>query len=186
MIRPATTHDLCALQDIERAAGVPFAAVGMTAVAEDEPPALDTLREFQRVGRAWVWADAADYPIGYLVLGLVDGIAHIDQVSVRPAFAGRRIGKRLIDRAVRWAASEGMAAITLTTFTEVAWNGPYYERLGFRYLSLEEETPGLRALRAAEHAHGLDRWPRACMRAELAGRSMDRSERGLVENRPRR
>ncbi|MEU7632277.1 GNAT family N-acetyltransferase [Nocardia sp. NPDC049220] len=173
MIRPATTADLRALQDIERAAGVPFAALGMTAVAEDEPPALDTLRAFQRAGRAWVWADAADHPIGYLVLDLVDGIANIDQVSIRPAFARRRIGKRLIDQAVRWAAAEGMAAITLTTFTEVAWNGPYYERLGFRFLRMDEETPGLRALRAAERAHGLDRWPRACMRAELAGWSMD-------------
>ncbi|WP_327113688.1 GNAT family N-acetyltransferase [Nocardia sp. NBC_01730] len=182
MIRPATTHDLPTLQDIERAAGAPFAEVGMTAVADDEPPALDMLREFQRAGRAWVWADDADHPIGYLILGVVDGVAHIDQVSVHPDHAGQRIGKRLIDQAVRWAETEGMGAITLTTFTEVAWNGPYYERLGFRYLPVHEETPGLRALRAAERAHGLDRWPRACMRAELAAWSMGRPEHGCVEN----
>ncbi|WP_454199701.1 GNAT family N-acetyltransferase [Nocardia sp. Marseille-Q1738] len=172
MIRPATPHDLPALQDIERAAGKPFAEIGMTAVAADEPPSLETLRGFQEAGRAWVWSEG-DAPIGYLVVGVIDGNAHIDQVSVHPDYAGRRIGKRLIDRAARWAADEGLPALTLTTFTEVVWNGPYYERLGFRYLSAEEETPGLRTLRAAERAHGLDRWPRACMRAELSAWSMD-------------
>ncbi|MEU6831289.1 GNAT family N-acetyltransferase [Nocardia beijingensis] len=172
MIRPATPEDLPVLQDIERVAGEPFAEIGMTAVADDEPPSLATLRQFQQAGRAWVWTDD-DLPIGYLVAGVVDGNAHIEQVSVRPEHARRRIGKRLLDRAARWAAAAGLPALTLTTFTEVPWNGPYYERLGFRYLSAGEETPGLVALRAAERAHGLDRWPRACMRAELSTWSMD-------------
>lgn len=60
-----------------------------------------------------------------------------------------------------------MPALTLTAYTEVPWNGPYYERLGFRYLAAEEETPGLRAIRRHERAHGLDAWPRACMRRDL-------------------
>lgn len=160
------------LQDIERAAGEPFAQIGMTTVADDEPPSLATLRQFQQAGRAWVWTDDG-MAIGYLVAAVVDGNAHIEQVSVRPDHARRRIGKRLLDQAARWAAAAGLPAMTLTTFTEVPWNGPYYERLGFRYLSAGEETPGLVALRAAEQAHGLDRWPRACMRAELSAWSMD-------------
>lgn len=167
-IRPANESDLPVMQDIERAAGKPFADIGMTAVAEDDPPPLETLREFQQAGRAWVYPDEADRPIGYLILGIVDGDAHIDQVSVDPDHAGNRIGKRLIDHAALWAKAQGLPAITLTTFTGVAWNGPYYERLGFRYLSVEEETHGLREIRAVEAANGLDQWPRACMRAELA------------------
>ena len=42
------------------------------------------------------------------------------------------------------------------------------ERLGFRYLAHEEETPGLRDIREHERAAGLDAWPRACMRRSLA------------------
>ncbi|MGW4328240.1 GNAT family N-acetyltransferase [Nocardia sp. NPDC004573] len=172
MIRPATSEDLPVLQEIERAAGKPFADVGMTAVADDEPPSKATLREFQQAGRAWVWSDA-DAPIAYLIVGVVDGNAHIEQVSVHPDHARRRIGKRLLDQAARWAATAQLPAMTLTTFTEVPWNGPYYQRLGFRYLAADEETPGLIALRTAERAHGLDRWPRACMRADLSEWSMD-------------
>ncbi|WP_280457882.1 GNAT family N-acetyltransferase [Nocardia carnea] len=166
MIREATATDIPRLQEIEVRAGEPFAAVGMDAVAGDEPPSAAILGEFVLDGRAWVWVSGG-VAVGYLIVSVVDGNAHIDQVSVLPEYRGQRIGRRLIDRAVRWAAERGLPAITLTTFVEVEWNGPYYERLGFRYLDGAAETPGLRATRAAEFAQGLDRWPRACMTASV-------------------
>ncbi|RLU83690.1 GNAT family N-acetyltransferase [Streptomyces griseocarneus] len=139
----------------------------MTAVAEDEPPSPELLAEFVEHGRAWVHADEQDVPMGYVVVELVDGCAHVEQVSVDPAYSGRRVGAGLVDHVAAWAGKQGAAALTLTTFTEVPWNGPYYERCGFRWLKDAEITPGLREIRAAETAHGLDRWPRGCMRREL-------------------
>jgi hypothetical protein len=64
--------------------------------------------------------------------------------------------------------AHGFAAITLTTFRDVAWNGPYYERCGFRTLDPDEVTPGLAVLREHEAKEGLDEWPRVCMRREIA------------------
>ncbi|EST37103.1 hypothetical protein N566_14850, partial [Streptomycetaceae bacterium MP113-05] len=61
----------------------------------------------------------------------------------------------------------GLPALTLTTFADVPWNAPYYERCGFRPLAVHQETPGLRRRRAHEAAAGLDRWPRLCMRRDL-------------------
>lgn len=167
MIRLARAAELPILQDIERAAGKVFADIGMVAVAEDEPPSLKVLGEYERDGRAWVWAADDDLPVAYLIAELVDGNGHVEQVSVHPDHARKRIGKALIDHAAEWARAQGAPALTLTTFTEVVWNGPYYEKLGFRLLPETEWTPGLREIRAAEAAHGLDRWPRACMRKEL-------------------
>lgn len=167
MIRPVTEDELPILRDIERAAGEPFADIGMAAIAEDEPPSVEHLRTYHRSGRAWVYSDTDDVPIAYLIADLVDGNAHIEQVSLLPQHAGRRIGQALVEHLANWAAGRALPALTLTTFTEVPWNGPYYERLGFRRLSAAAETPGLRAIRAAEAAHGLDRWPRACMRRDL-------------------
>ncbi|MGN5633424.1 GNAT family N-acetyltransferase, partial [Streptomyces sp. AC154] len=66
-IRPARRPDLPLLQDIERAAGEPFRALGMSGVADDEPPSLDVLDEYRRAGRAWVTVGADDRPLGYLV-----------------------------------------------------------------------------------------------------------------------
>ncbi|MCC3767504.1 GNAT family N-acetyltransferase [Streptomyces sp. UNOC14_S4] len=139
----------------------------MTAVAEDEPPAPELLEEFIGDGRAWVHVDEQDVPVGYVIVELVDGCAHIEQVSVDPSHSGRGVGAGLVDHVGAWARKQGAAALTLTTFTDVPWNGPYYGRRGFRWLEDAEITPGLREIRAAEAAHGLDRWPRGCMRREL-------------------
>ncbi|WP_328863200.1 GNAT family N-acetyltransferase [Streptomyces sp. NBC_00306] len=167
MIRLARATELTQLQDVERAAGKCFADIGMAAIAEDEPPSLTVLGSYAQDGRAWVWAEDDDLPVAYLIAELVDGNGHVEQVSVHPDHAGRRIGKALIEHAGAWATAQGAPALTLTTFTEVVWNGPYYEKLGFRLVPEAVLTPGLREIRAAEAAHGLDRWPRACMRKEL-------------------
>ena len=165
MIRLAREEDLPVLREIEQVAGEAFPGVGMAAVADDELPTLESLRSYQRAGRAWVYADPG--VVAYLTGELVDGSAHVEQVSVHPAAAGRGIGRALIEKLAEWGRERGAQAITLTTFVEVAWNGPYYERCGFRYLAEAELTPGLVAIRAAEAAHGLDRWPRAVMRRDL-------------------
>ncbi|MEU3888208.1 GNAT family N-acetyltransferase [Streptomyces sp. NPDC029041] len=166
-IRPATPAELPALQDIERAAGAPFRDLGMPEIADDEPPAADVLERYRRAGRCWVAADQRDRPVAYLLAEPVDGALHIEQVSVHPRAARQGIGRALLVHAAGRAREEGLTALTLTTFTEVPWNAPYYARLGFRPVAEADLTPGLREIRAAEAAHGLDLWPRVCMRAPL-------------------
>ena len=67
-----------------------------------------------------------------------------------------------------------MAAVTLTTFSEVPWNRPYYERLGFNVIPAEEYSPGLHAIRQNEEDLGLDEWPRVCMQLSLHKRLPDK------------
>ncbi|MFC7340992.1 GNAT family N-acetyltransferase [Saccharopolyspora griseoalba] len=166
-IRAAWESDLVVLRDVERSAGYLFAEAGMDFVAEDEPPTVEELREFVECGRAWVGVDGENRSVGYLLAGVVDGNAHLEQVSVRPEHMRRGIGRALLERLIAWSRERELPAITLTTYVEVPWNGPYYERCGFRFLTAEEETPGLRRIRADEIARGLDRWPRACMRRDI-------------------
>jgi GNAT superfamily N-acetyltransferase len=166
-IRPAAPAELPALQDIERAAGAPFRDLGMPEIADDEPPAPDVLERYRRAGRCWVAADERDRPAAYLLAEPVDGALHIEQVSVHPRAARRGVGRALLAHAADRARQEGLTALTLTTFTEVPWNAPYYARLGFQPLPEADLTPGLREIRATEAAHGLDRWPRVCMRKPL-------------------
>ncbi|MFE8914281.1 GNAT family N-acetyltransferase [Streptomyces globisporus] len=171
-IRSARRSDLPVLQDIERAAGEPFRALGMAFVADDDPPPLDLLESYRQAGRCWVATDplsaTGDRPLGYVLADPVDDALHIEQVSVDPAAARRGIGRDLIAHLAALAAQRGMTALTLTTFTDVPWNAPYYARIGFRVLAEHELTDGLRAIRAEEAQHGLDRWPRVCMRRGLS------------------
>ncbi|TKJ20122.1 GNAT family N-acetyltransferase [Blastococcus sp. CCUG 61487] len=166
-LRPAREDDLPALREIERAAGRAFAGLGMHLVAEDEPPSLEVLREYASDGRAWVRTDHRDRPVAYLLADVVDGCAHLEQVSVHPDSAGSGHGRLLVEHLVAWARQRDLPAVTLTTYVHVPWNGPYYRRLGFRPLAEAQLSPGLRHIRATEAAHGLDRWPRTAMRLDL-------------------
>ncbi|UGY94718.1 GNAT family N-acetyltransferase [Streptomyces gobiensis] len=161
-VRHGRTGDLPLCQDIERAAGAAFRDLGMEAIADDEPPTLDVLDGYRRAGRLWVAADdLTDRPLACLLAARVDGCTHIEQLSVHPDSARRGIGRALLGHA---AAAEGGRPLTLTTFSEVPWNAPYYERIGFRRLAESELTPGLKKIQAAETELGLHRWPRVCMR----------------------
>jgi ribosomal protein S18 acetylase RimI-like enzyme len=167
-IRTARLDELPLLQDIERAAGSCFRDIGMPEIADDDPLPLDELARYQRAATALVADDGTGTPVAYLLAEPVDGNLHIEQVSVHPRHAHRRIGRALIDHL---AAHGAAPALTLTTFAEVPWNAPYYARCGFRVLPDDALAPGLRAIRHREAAHGLDRWPRVCMRKEIAHRT---------------
>ncbi|GAA1830986.1 GNAT family N-acetyltransferase [Pseudonocardia alni subsp. carboxydivorans] len=190
MIRPARVADVPALRGIERAAGETFREIGLDVVAEEEPPPAAVLAAYVVAGRAWVAERSAGGTsigaersaggtrigaersagtglVGYLIADLVDGCAHVEQVSVLPSQRGRRIGEGLVEHLAGWARDRGLPALTLTTYRDVPWNGPYWVRLGFR--ELIAPGPGLRAIREHEAARGLDVWPRLAMRRELAG-----------------
>ncbi|MBW0103674.1 GNAT family N-acetyltransferase [Pseudonocardia sp. KRD291] len=166
MLRVASVGDVTAMQAVERAAGEPFRGLGMDAVADDEPPAAEVLRGFVDGGRAWV-AESGGAVVAYLVADVVDGCGHVEQVSVHPDHAGHRCGAALVEHLAAWSRQRGHPALTLTTYRDVPWNGPYYARCGFRALNGDELGPGLRTIRADEAARGLDRWPRIAMRREL-------------------
>ncbi len=163
----AMVDDVPAMQRVEVEAGQRFVEVGLGSIAADPPPPADALLEHVATSTAWVARDPSGDVVGYAVASVVDGAGHLDQVSVRPEHGGAGIGAALIEAVCRWAASEGFDAVTLTTFREVAWNGPYYERRGFRPLTDDELGPGLRAIRSHEAAVGLDVAPRLAMRREL-------------------
>jgi ribosomal protein S18 acetylase RimI-like enzyme len=96
-IRPARRNELEALRSIQRDARGAFAAIGMAEIAADEPPSLLELESRRAHGRAWVAIDAQDRPIAYLISSIVDGYAHIDQVSVLSEHARRGVGAALIE-----------------------------------------------------------------------------------------
>ncbi|MDQ0710184.1 ribosomal protein S18 acetylase RimI-like enzyme [Arthrobacter woluwensis] len=175
-----TTADFRAVQDLERAAGELFRQAGMASIADDEPFSDAVLATFAASGWAWVLTvpaggvapvpgveDATVEVAGYAVGEVVDGEAHLEQLSVDPRHGRQGLGARLLEHFRTVARDRGMRRATLTTFSEIPWNAAYYARLGFAVLPESEWGPELRAKVAEEAAHGLDRWPRVVMAAEL-------------------
>ncbi|GEL23618.1 GCN5 family N-acetyltransferase [Pseudonocardia sulfidoxydans NBRC 16205] len=165
-VRPARPADVEQLIAIENAAGERFREIGMSFVADDPAPSTDEMLRFVVAGVVRV-VDIDGRVAGYLQSEVVDDCAHIEQVSVDPVHIGLRVGRALLDDNSERALAAGLSAVTLTTYVDVPWNGPYYRRRGFRVLTDDEITPGLAALRAEETRRGLDRRPRCCMRLDL-------------------
>jgi GNAT superfamily N-acetyltransferase len=70
---------------------------------------------------------AGDPPVGFAALTRVDGNPHLAQISVLASQAGRGTGSALLAEALR----RGGPGMTLVTFRDVPWNGPWYSKHGF-------------------------------------------------------
>jgi GNAT superfamily N-acetyltransferase len=135
-IRLARLMDLDNLAVLEVQAGQIFHSVDMSEVAGAVPD-REALSRSQGQGLIWVAEEQGEIA-GHVVATVLDGNAHIEQVSVAPAFTRQGIGHQLISHVEDWGRSNSRPATTLTTFRDVPWNGPYYETLGYQELSGSE------------------------------------------------
>lgn len=163
-IEQATADDVERLREIEIDAGARFREIGLDSIADDDPPTAELLVDHIGAGTTWVATGQRGQLIGYVLASIVDGEAHLDQVSVIVSAAGHGVGRALIDVVLNWARESGLRTITLTTFRDVAWNGPYYRRLGFIDIGPEQMGPELTKVRANERRLGLDVEVRVAMR----------------------
>ncbi len=163
-IRVTRPSDLPLLAAIEQAAAALFRA---TAYPELAALPLMTAEADLTRELVWVVVDAADQPVGFVVARVLADSVHIHELDVHPQHARQGLGRRLIQEVAAWARAQGAAALTLTTFADVPWNGPYYTRLGFCTLDEAATTPAMREILQAEEAAGLPMARRICMRLAL-------------------
>ena len=163
-IRPPHHTELELLRGVERDAGRTFAEIGMGEIADDEPRPIAELEAFRVAGRAWVAVAARNVPVAYVLSSIIDGCAHIEQVSVARSARSRGIGAQLIDHLGRTAAAEGREWVTLTTFRDVPWNAAYYRRLGFTTVGVRDRGRELSDLMAREARAIPGGFPRVAMR----------------------
>jgi 8-oxo-dGTP pyrophosphatase MutT (NUDIX family)/GNAT superfamily N-acetyltransferase len=161
-VRPAVEADLASLPEVERAADSVFREVGLEEVSDLPVVAADAHRGALDA-RLLLVAAVDDRLVGFARVEEVDGRAHLEQLSVVPAWTGCGIGRRLAEAAVGAARDAGHSAMTLRTYREVPWNAPFYARLGWAPLGESEWGPDLQALVTAERADGLDVTARVAM-----------------------
>lgn len=157
-IRRARPSDNARLRRIEIEADRTFLSVGIGPFTYDD---VDN-----HFASALLVLASGDPAIAFICLDLVDGNPHIWQLAVLPDHARRGLGRALVGAACEWARSEGFEAMTLTTYRDVPWNGPFYESLGF--VALSDLTPQLSSIRQRERDIGDDDFgPRVAMRLTL-------------------
>jgi predicted N-acetyltransferase YhbS len=175
-LRPATDSEPPHLARVEDEAGELFAKVGMPEVAA--MPARDpaSLRAAQVAGLLWVADSAADGLVGFALAEPFGESLHLEELSVSPSHGRRGIGAGLVACVAEAAVLRGYTQVTLSTFSEVPWNAPYYRRLGVVEITAPDLPAELRAVRAREAAAGLAVEQRVIMRRRLAPPAPSESE----------
>ncbi|MBB2912270.1 GNAT superfamily N-acetyltransferase [Streptosporangium becharense] len=158
-VRWAEAEELAGLAAVETAADGVFAQVGIVF-----PAGTTMIEEVDDPSRVLV---AGVPPVGFALLGRVDGQVHLDQLAVHPGHGRRGVGGRLLEAVCDHAAAVGSAAVTLTTFRDVLWNGPWYAERGFTVLTPAEWGPEMAELVRHERELGIELAPRVVMRRRL-------------------
>ncbi|GGO77101.1 GNAT family N-acetyltransferase [Nonomuraea cavernae] len=156
MVRWAESSELSGLISVELAADGLFQQVGI-----EFPPGTTQIEEVADPGSVLVEGEP---PAGFALVGWVDGNLHLEQLAVHPSCMRQGIGGRLIAAVREHALAAGAPAVTLTTFRDVPWNAPWYERHGFTALPEAAWGPELRALVEHERELGIEVAPRVVMR----------------------
>ncbi|MDY7097920.1 MAG: GNAT family N-acetyltransferase [Pseudomonadota bacterium] len=81
--------------------------------------------------------------VGFAAIGPVGRELHLNELSVARAHQGKGIGATLLGAAKIDARNSGFRAITLNTYRDIPWNGPFYARNGFVEVQNFEGRPHL-------------------------------------------
>lgn len=150
-VRPATRGDVSAMERVEVQARSLLAAQG---VDLEQFTAGDSFTE----DTSWDLAVVATVEDEIIAMARCSALHRellcLDQVSVVPAWARQGIGTGLLVSVGELARRSGFRAITGTTFADVVFNGPYYQRLGATEDS--DPHPAMVRRRAVERSLGLD------------------------------
>ena len=167
-IGPAQPHELGALERIELRAAALFPPDDLAPELRVEGLSLAFFEQAAAAGRLFVARTREpSVPVGFAVAMLLDGSAHLHEMDVLPDHGRRGLGGALVKRIAQWARDAGLRSLTLTTFRHLAWNAPFYARLGFEEIPAAEIGPQLRDALAKEAAAGLAPDKRVAMRRAL-------------------
>lgn len=167
-IRPAVVEDLGFLRDIEKSAAGLFRKTGIRGDFLNHFVPAEDLAEAQAHGRLWVAVHRGKC-VGFACVCLLDDREPwLDEIDVHPDHGRRGLGRGLVQRAIAWSRYSGARSLALTTFRDVAWNAPFYSRLGFREVPVDEQSRCHRAILDEETERGLPMDRRVLMRLGLA------------------
>lgn len=156
VIRRMRRHDMDSVVAVSLAADTLFARAGL------ELPPDDPREMVEHVERVWV-AEVDGSVVGLAATITLDDATHLEQLAVDPEHGRRGIGGALLERVCAESAAQGRNRVTLTTFRDLPWNGPWYERRGFTTLARTEWGPDLVRQWEIEEEAGILVRPRVAM-----------------------
>jgi len=135
-VRQAHLRDAPYLPAVERSAGQLFRSTRDLAwIADDVVQSVEEHQALIERGFSWVAVDDADIPVGFMNAERMGNTLHVWEFAVQADHQRRGVGRQLLAHGIAVARQKGLASISLTTFRDIPWNGPFYERCGFRAIT---------------------------------------------------
>lgn len=154
IFRLGTAKDVGKLQAIEIRAGEIFRGIGMPDIA-DAPPTEDTVFQKAINEELLFVVTVNNVPAGFALMINHGDNSHLHQISIDHCFLGQGIGSALLLHIINVCHTIGYKYITLSTFIDVPWNLPFYQKHGFSRLPNDNLPPQLVAIRQHESDSGL-------------------------------
>lgn len=151
-IRLATPEDIPTIASIAASAEAKFGSIPeldslFANVAKGEKSFMTTkIQQSLEKGRIFL-AEYVDEPVGFLGAYQMDSALYIAEISVSNEYNGKGIGTLLLEAVFQWARErarandEDEARVSLTTYAEIPWNGPWYSKRGFKTVDAEIVGP---------------------------------------------
>lgn len=167
-IRKIEPSDIEQLIEIEKSAAQAFLTVPCLAWIADQAvlSQADHL-ELIETGYSFVILDQRQQAFGFLYALKREEDFFIVEVDVRADVQKQGIGRQLLQHVFAFANKEDFKYITLTTFKDVIWNKPFYEKLGFEIIQNQGLPKYLQDTLDCEVVYGFKREDRCAMRKKL-------------------
>ena len=164
-IRAARPEEAELIRRIEDSAAARFRGSPHAYVTEHPAPPAEVYAALAAEGLVLI-ADQDGGPVGFAACELFPDALHLKELAVIHRKQGQGVGRALVEAVAEEARRRGRAAVTLTTFQDLDWNGPWYARQGFVELAAGTLGERLRQELADEDARGLT--ARCAMRLTLS------------------
>ncbi len=153
MIRLAKENDLNFLSAVELSAAKKFREYLGDDTAQGQGSLDHTiLLDAHHNNSLWI-AEMEGKIIGFLAATLKKNSLHIEEISVMYEHQGLGLGKRLISKLIKDAGKRNYSFLSLTTDSQIPWNKPFYTKLGFAEIKIEDCPNELKAILKKEKDH---------------------------------
>lgn len=165
-IQLAKPEHIPLLAEIEAAAGTifPDGSLPENVLAERVP--YTVFADACTDGRLLVALDSARSPVGFAFWLDIVGSALLALIEVHPHHGQKRLGSAMVARVIQHVTDAGFSSLYLTTFADIPWNQPFYQKSGFVTLDDEKQPAFITEILREERAKGLSN--RVSMRYSLA------------------
>lgn len=93
--------------------------------------------------------------VGFAACHLYQNYLHLDELSVLPSVGRQGIGGHLVAQVIETSQALQCKGTTLTTFSDLPWNAPFYKKHGFNELSYSKSPVEVQAMLDEERSIGL-------------------------------